>query len=257
VALDRVQPLKIEDTVTGTEVDQFPTALNRNEDFVDCHGMTIQDNSSNDEAVVIARDESGNLTFLDVLNSVKTLSDLVVAMKFAFETLEWYGMDDNGFPLRGSTTPLEAYGNSGAWEITIQLSDGAAIGGGSSEKHCSLRRINIHRIGTSNVDVPMFFELHSAEKSVGVAFTADADTNFCTTVNPHGLEDGDEVCFSNSGGALPADLAYASTYIVANKTSNTFQLKYYPGAAGVVDISDIGTGTHYLHTLTQSLIGEF
>jgi hypothetical protein len=77
MALDRVQPLKIEDTGTGDEVDLFPTALDRNEDFVDCHGVTLQDTESDDDAVVLGRDEDGNLTFLDVANTVKTLTDLV------------------------------------------------------------------------------------------------------------------------------------------------------------------------------------
>ena len=76
MALDRVQPLKIEDTETGTEEDLFPTALDRNEDFVDCHGITLQSTESDDDAVVITRDGDGNMTFLDVANTVKTLAEL-------------------------------------------------------------------------------------------------------------------------------------------------------------------------------------
>ena len=65
MALDRVQPLKIEDTGTGTEEDLFPTAVDRNEDFIDCHGVVIQDTESDDEAVVLSRDASNNMTFQD------------------------------------------------------------------------------------------------------------------------------------------------------------------------------------------------
>jgi hypothetical protein len=83
MTLDRVQPLKIEDTGTGTETDLFPTAVDKNEDYLDCHGITLQGNSSNDEAVVVARDESGNMTMLDSANTVKTLSDLVALRKLA------------------------------------------------------------------------------------------------------------------------------------------------------------------------------
>lgn len=75
--VDRIRPLKFEDPSTGgTETDQFPTGTNPNEDFVDSRGTTYQDDSSDDDLVRISRD-GNDLTFLDINNTVKTLSDLV------------------------------------------------------------------------------------------------------------------------------------------------------------------------------------
>jgi len=76
MALDRVQPLKIEDTSTGMEEDLFPTALDRNEDFVDCHGVTLQGTESDDEEVVLGRDDSGHMVFQDEHVAPVTLSAL-------------------------------------------------------------------------------------------------------------------------------------------------------------------------------------
>lgn len=74
--VDRVQPLKFESPDTGgTETDDFPTSVDRNEDFVDCRGVTVQDDSSDDDLVRVSRD-GDNLTFLDKSNTVKTLTDL-------------------------------------------------------------------------------------------------------------------------------------------------------------------------------------
>lgn len=79
MARDRVQSLKIESPGSGgTETDDFPTSLDRNEDFLDCRGVAIQDDSSDDESVILSRDASDNMTFEDgVVSGVKTLSDLL------------------------------------------------------------------------------------------------------------------------------------------------------------------------------------
>lgn len=78
MAVDRVKPLKLESPDSGgVETDDFPTSTNVNEDFLDCRGVAIQNDTSDDEAVLVSRDASGNLTFLDVANTVKTLTDLV------------------------------------------------------------------------------------------------------------------------------------------------------------------------------------
>ena len=75
--VDRVKPLKIEGPGSGgTETDHFPTSLDKNEDFVDCRGVTIQDDSSDDDDVRISRD-GNDLTFLDKNNTEKTLTELV------------------------------------------------------------------------------------------------------------------------------------------------------------------------------------
>lgn len=79
MALDRVQPLKIEGSDTGgTDEDLFPTGANRNEDFLDCRGITVQNDSSDDEVTVVSRDASDNMTFKDGANATSvTLTDLV------------------------------------------------------------------------------------------------------------------------------------------------------------------------------------
>jgi hypothetical protein len=101
MALDRVQPLKLEDTSTGTEEDLFPTALDRNEDFVDCHGVTLQDTESDDDAVVLGRDGSGNMMFQDEHVAPVSLSALT-AGGFDINNVVWdvagglvYANDEN------------------------------------------------------------------------------------------------------------------------------------------------------------------
>lgn len=82
MTIDRVQPLKLEDSGTGgEETDAFPTALDRNEDFIDCHGLTLQNVISNDDIVRIQRSE-GNLEFLDAHNTPITLTTLLTNTAF-------------------------------------------------------------------------------------------------------------------------------------------------------------------------------
>jgi len=74
---DRVKPLKLESPDTGgTQLDEFPTSLDANEDLVDARGVTLQNDTSDDEQVVISRDAADNLTFVDAHMSVRTLTDL-------------------------------------------------------------------------------------------------------------------------------------------------------------------------------------
>ncbi len=74
--VDRIKPLKLESPDSGgTETDDFPTSVDKNEDFLDCRGVTIQDDSSDDDDVRMSRD-GDNLTFVDKSNTVKTLTDL-------------------------------------------------------------------------------------------------------------------------------------------------------------------------------------
>ena len=75
---DRVHPLKLESTNEGGEVDDFPSSLNKNEDYIDARGFTIQNDISNDEIVYVSRDNSNNMIFYDsVVGVEKTLSDLL------------------------------------------------------------------------------------------------------------------------------------------------------------------------------------
>jgi hypothetical protein len=78
VAIDRVQPLKIEAPESGgVETDQFPTSLDRNEDYLDCRGVALQNTTSDDEVVRVDRDSSDNLVFEDPNAGSHTLSSLI------------------------------------------------------------------------------------------------------------------------------------------------------------------------------------
>jgi len=76
--VDRVQPLKLEDTTTGgEELDQFPTALDPQEDHVECAGIVFDDLTHRDETTRIFR-VGNDLTFQDVTNPTPhTLTDLL------------------------------------------------------------------------------------------------------------------------------------------------------------------------------------
>jgi hypothetical protein len=78
MARDRIQPLKLESADSGgVENDAFPTAVNRNEDYVDCKGVTLQSTTSNDEAVYVERDTNDKMVFKDSsVAAPKLLEDL-------------------------------------------------------------------------------------------------------------------------------------------------------------------------------------
>ncbi len=79
MTIDRVRVLKIETPSTGgTQTDVYPTDINPNEDAVDARGVAVQNDTSFDDAVLISRDASDNMTFLDgVVGSAKTLTELL------------------------------------------------------------------------------------------------------------------------------------------------------------------------------------
>ena len=62
------------------------------------------------------------------------------------------------------------------------------------------------------------------------------------TETAHGMQDGDVVILSNSGGALPAGLLGSTTYYVRDKTTDTFKLALTLGGTAV-DITGTGSGT--------------
>ena len=77
--MDRVKPLKIESPSTGgTQTDIYPHDLNPQQDAVDARGFVIQNDTSDDETVVISRDASNNMTFKDgVVSGTKTLTEVL------------------------------------------------------------------------------------------------------------------------------------------------------------------------------------
>ncbi len=85
-----------------------------------------------------------------------------------------------------------------------------------------------------------------------VPFTAVAATDVLNAVG-HTYANGDRVRLSNSGGALPAGLSTFIDYYVVGVSGDTLQLSTTAGGAAV-DITDTGTGTHYLGELNQDLV---
>lgn len=75
----------------------------------------------------------------------------------------------------------------------------------------------------------------------------DADVNTGSetiTEVAHGMQNGDPVILSNSGGTLPAGLTAGTTYYVVNKADDTFQLSLTYGGSAVDITSAAGGGTH-------------
>lgn len=87
-------------------------------------------------------------------------------------------------------------------------------------------------------------------------FTVDATNDFCLSTD-HGLENNDEVVLSNSGGALPSELATSTIYKVQKIDAHSFKLKAV-GKSSPITFSGVGTGTHsfylvgYVHYQWQS-----
>lgn len=76
-------------------------------------------------------------------------------------------------------------------------------------------------------------------------FTADPTTNLLTST-AHGLEAG-AVVYVASSGTLPAPLASGGRYLADPVSSSTLRLQTLGGVP--VDITDVGTGTHFLSRL--------
>jgi len=76
--MDKVRPLKIEKISGGGSQDNiYPHDLNPNEDAVEARGIVLQSDSSSDDAVVVSRDASNNMTFKDgAVPAGKTLAEL-------------------------------------------------------------------------------------------------------------------------------------------------------------------------------------
>lgn len=77
MALDKIHPLKMESIASGGDSeDDYPTSADSNKDYVDVRGVVIQNDTSNDDTVVVGRDVSNNLTFQDGITGAKTLAQL-------------------------------------------------------------------------------------------------------------------------------------------------------------------------------------
>jgi microcystin-dependent protein len=85
----------------------------------------------------------------------------------------------------------------------------------------------------------------------GTTCTAD-DTTDTITATSHGLNNNDVVLFSNSGGTLPGGLSSNTIYYVVSATTDTFKVSTSQGGSAV-DITSVGSGTHYFHTQFRNI----
>ena len=77
MARDKVHPLKMESPGSGgTQLDDFPSALNPNEDHVNARGIMLQNDSSADEAVGLERINS-QLWLRDSAEGAHSLTELL------------------------------------------------------------------------------------------------------------------------------------------------------------------------------------
>lgn len=80
-------------------------------------------------------------------------------------------------------------------------------------------------------------------------WTADAGADTLTKTD-HAWYDGTQVTLTSTG-TLPTGLSLSTTYYIVNATANTIQLSLSFGGAAV-DLTDAGTGTTTLNTLTAN-----
>lgn len=130
---DRVKPLKIESPDTGgVETDLFPTSVDKNEDYLDCAGITVQDALSDDEAVKIHRSPAGDMLFRDlqVPGLEHTLTELlqgtnatVTEVPFNNSTLLVIAHNKHLHPLVQVIVGAPAAWNQGGWQSVLWNGD--------------------------------------------------------------------------------------------------------------------------------------
>jgi hypothetical protein len=130
---DRVKPLKIESPDTGgTEVDFFPTSINKNEDFLDCRGVTLQDSISDDDSVKIHRAPSGDMLFRDlqVPGGEHTLTELYLSAMAGVQEVLFSGLTTllidhqlHHYPLVQVIVGAPAGWNTGGWQNVLWNGD--------------------------------------------------------------------------------------------------------------------------------------
>jgi hypothetical protein len=92
------------------------------------------------------------------------------------------------------------------------------------------------------------------QKGVTFDFTGGASEDLitCTEAAGHGLSNGDQVRFVESGG-LATGLSEVVTYYVINATATTFQVSLTKGGSAVEFTSD-GTAPNFVKSLTDFVI---
>lgn len=104
-------------------------------------------------------------------------------------------------------------------------------------------KVELHAPGGYTQDASNYYDI--SLQTAGQTFTAVAATDLCTAA-AHGLQTGDAVQVTNSGGGLPAGLVISVTYYVIKVSADTFKLATTPAnatAGTAIDLTTAGTGT--------------
>jgi hypothetical protein len=112
-------------------------------------------------------------------------------------------------------------------------------GSATDEAHTALHDlwIELGKVSISAVKV--------TDNGAVVTFTNGTDK---VNLAAHTFSEGDIVEFSNSGGALPAEISADTTYYVRNPGAGDFEISIAP-TGSILDFTDDGTGTSSVHEL--------
>lgn len=103
----------------------------------------------------------------------------------------------------------------------------------------------------SKVDEQVIFRATTALKAAATF----ANATGIITSNGHGLVVGDNVRFSNSGGALPTGISATTDYYVISVTTNTFLVSATVGGASIT-FSDDGSGTNSFTVIGKTILTD-
>ena len=126
--VDRVKALKLESPDTGgSQTDLFPTSVNKNEDLLDCRGVSVQDAVSDDDSVRIHRSPAGDMLFRDqnvpgvehTLTELYLCSSAAAVQNIPFANLSVLLIEHNRhyFPLVQVVVGDYAAWNLGGWSL--------------------------------------------------------------------------------------------------------------------------------------------
>lgn len=187
-----------------------------------------------------------------LLGVADSLGYLVQAISKHFDNNgQSYGLTANNIA-RGSLDPIIVTGGNDDWGTEIMIHDGTVVESGDPTKKFDIHEIEVVSVGTANRLT--FLEFSFGSKDAGTTCTFTNATEKVDDV-AHGRSNGDKIMFSNSGGALPAELNDYTVYYIINKTDDAFEVSLTSGGAAVT-FTDDGTGTNKYHTLTQTFLAE-
>jgi hypothetical protein len=116
---------------------------------------------------------------------------------------------------------------------------------GTTDGDYVIEKFEVEMPGGYTADASNYYDCSLQCAPAAVTATAATDTLNATA---HGLQTGDSVQFTNSGGGLPAGLTAGTTYFAVRTGADTFKvsdtLAHALAGTNIVDITTAGTGTH-------------